>query len=120
MYNRSMPILWWTAPLLAAALPGGCHKPRAGTTSTIPDGRLEELAELMAAQEMQGASALDPPAAVDTMREELRARYEQELRETLKKIEQAYLQDQDAWLECEPIRKEQVRTIWDTRPEEVP
>lgn len=65
-------------------------------------------------------SATQPPAGsqeLSNLNAELRAQYAEQLDAMLKQVEQSYLKDKDGWREQKPLRDEEVRTIWNTKPE---
>jgi hypothetical protein len=106
--------------LLAAVCAAGCQKPHYDPEPTVQEGRLEELMESRATSETRRADRPDRSQELADLNAELRARHAAQLDEMLKRIEQSYLKDKDGWMNYEPIREEQVRTIWDTKPEKVP
>ena len=98
----------------------GCQKPHYKPEPAVQEGRLEDLMEAMATDEMRRADRPDRSQELADLNAELRARHGEQLDEMLKRIEQSYLKDKDGWMEIEPLREEQVRSIWDTKPEKVP
>ncbi len=105
---------------VVAVLISGCQRPHREPQPVVREGRLEELMASMANYEPQSAKQPQGSQELTELNADLRARYEQELSETLERIEQSYLSDQDDWMQYEPLRSEEVRSIWNTNPKNAP
>lgn len=105
---------------VVAVLIPGCQKPHRDPQPVVREGRLEELMASMANYEPQSAKQPQGSQELTDLHADLRVRYERELRETLEKIEQSYLSDKDDWMKYEPLRNEEVRSIWNTNPKKAP
>jgi len=118
MDRRLLRCLFLALPAcLAAVLGVGCNDPKAEAKRAVREGRLEDY--LLEFSEMEA----DRPERVDalkTLHAELEARHARQLEETLKRIEDAYLEDKQDWLITEPARKERVYSVLGGQPEKIP
>ena len=120
MNARSRSVHTAACMFSAAVLSPGCHKPTYKTQPTAGDGRLEYLMGSPALYETWEPKRPEGSQKLADLNAELRAHHAEQLDALLKRIEQSYLEDKNGRREVKPLRKEQVRTIWDTKPEKVP